>query len=100
MISYLWVTGLSLLSAIAGNLSRYLGKRPPRNPLLNFIMDVSYSLLAGLTTYFFAQSAKLDEMTAIVMVCVGSHMGARLLFSMQNVITRQMKLNTEEEGGV
>lgn len=93
LVSYLWVTGLSLLSAVAGYLSRYLSKRPPRNPLLYLALDISYALLAGLTTYFFAQSAHLDEMTAIVMVSIGSHMGARLMFTLQNVVAKQIRAN-------
>lgn len=97
-LSYLWVMGLSLLSAVAGFLSRFLSNKPPRRPILALIMDVSYSLLAGLTTYFFGQASELPEMTIIVMVCVGSHMGARLLFSMQNMIARQIKANLDSEG--
>ena len=100
VVSYLWVIGLSLLSAIAGYLSRFLSEKPPSRPILALIMDVSYSLLAGLTTYFMGQASELPEMTVIVLVCIGSHMGARLLFSLQRLVHKQIRatLAVEEEG--
>ena len=100
LVSYLWVVALSLLSAVAGYLSRFLSEKPPSRPVLALIMDVSYSLLAGLTTYFMGQASELPEMTIIVLVCIGSHMGARLLFTMQRLVQKQIKatLAVEEEG--
>jgi hypothetical protein len=100
IVSYLWVIGLSLLSSVAGFLSRFLSDKPPSRPILALIMDVSYSLLAGLTTYFMGQASELPEMTIIVLVCIGSHMGARLLFSMQRLVQKQIRatLAVEEEG--
>ena len=93
LITYLWVCGLSLLSAIAGYLSRYLGGGQSEKPVLHLIMDVAYCELAGLTTYFFTQDAHLGGMRSIMLVCLGSHMGARLMFAIQNIVTRQIQLN-------
>ena len=93
LVTYIWVCGLSLLSALASYLSRYLGGGQSDKPILHLMMDVAYCELAGLTTYFFAQSAHMDEMKAILLVCLGSHMGARLMFALQNIVTKQIKLN-------
>lgn len=82
LITYLWVCGLSLLSAIAGYLSRYLGGGQSDKPVLHLIMDVAYCELAGLTTYFFTQAA---------------HMGARLMFALQNIVSRQIRLNLAQK---
>ena len=84
LITYLWVCGLSLLSAIAGYLSRYLGGGQSDKPVLHLIMDVAYCELAGLTTYFFIQAAHMDGMRSILLVCLGSHMGARLMFALHS----------------
>jgi len=45
-------------------------------------MDVAYCELAGLTTYFFTQAA---------------HMGARLMFALQNIVSRQIRLNLAQK---
>ena len=97
LVSYLWIVGLSTLSGAARYLSRFLSDKPVKRPLLTLIMDVSYSLLAGLTTYFMGQASELPEMITIVFVCIGSHMGARLLFSMQQLVQKQIKLTIPAE---
>lgn len=97
LISYIWVCGLSLLSAVASYLSRYLGGQQSSKPVLHLIMDVCYCELAGLTTYFFAQSAHMEEMRAILLVCLGSHMGARLMFALQNIVTKQVRINLSQK---
>ena len=92
-ITYLWVCGLSMLSALASYLSRYLGNEHSNRPFLHLLMDVAYCELAGLTTYFFTQAANMEPMRSILLVCLGSHMGARLIFALQNIVAKQIKLN-------
>ena len=97
LITYLWVCGLSMLSAIASYLARFLEAKPPSRPLLHLFMDVAYCELAGLTTYFFTQAAHMDGMRSILLVCLGSHMGARLMFAIQNIVAKQVRMNLAPE---
>lgn len=95
LITYVWVVGLSLLSSVAGYLSRINSGKPVNRPAMQLLQDVCYCELAGLSSYFMAQTAELSEMQAILVVALGSHMGARLIFLMQNMLTRQLRTGIE-----
>lgn len=97
LITWAWVAGLSLLSSIAGYLSRYNNGKPVKRPVLFLIQDIAYCELAGLSTYFMAQAANLTEMQAVLLVAIGSHMGARLIFLLQNIVAKQIRMNAAAE---
>lgn len=99
-LTYAWVTGLSLLSSLAGYLSRFNNGKEVKRPLLTFFQDICYCQLAGLSSYFVAQTLELSEMQSILLVSIGSHMGARFIGLLQNAMTKQIsigiKANQEE----
>jgi len=39
----------------------------------------------------------MDGIRSILLVCLGSHMGARLMFALQNIVSRQIRLNLAQK---
>jgi len=84
-ITYAWVITLSLISAIANYSHRLAVGRRLIRPFSQFVMDISYSLMAGLITFWFCEESNLSGYQAAALVSLASHQGARLIFLLQNI---------------
>lgn len=54
------------------------------------LCDLTFSVLAGSVTCYFAQMAGLPLWVTVIAVSVSAHVGARFLFQMQNLITDKL----------
>ncbi|MEI7995539.1 MAG: phage holin family protein [Methylococcaceae bacterium] len=99
VITYLWVFALSLLSGLATYFNRLTKNDPLKRPVMVLVLDIIYCQLAGLITYFLAVSAGADSMMTAALVSAGSHMGARLVFTVESLVINiiEIKKNKGED---
>jgi hypothetical protein len=97
ILTYLWVCGLSLLSALATYFNRICRGEKLRSPYMSFFLDVFYCQMAGLITYFLAVSAGTDGFLTAALVSTGSHMGARLIFAVESLVMHTVHLREQEQ---
>lgn len=67
--------------------------------MLHLIMDVAYCELAGLTICFFTLAPNMDRMRSILLVCLDSHMGSRLMFAIKHREPPDLAQSGSEDGG-
>lgn len=97
-ITLAWVVGISFLSGLATYCVRLNGSVVLKNPWVCFFQDILYCQIAGLITYFLAVSAGADGFLVAGLVSAGSHMGARLVFTVETLLLGIIKSKFENEG--
>lgn len=93
VITYLWVL---LLSIWGGAVSFYRKMRDGHTRAFNvveFIGEITTSALCGLITFYFAESASINQVTTAALVAISGHMGSRLLFQMERVLEKRLNLD-------
>ncbi|MGZ8944329.1 MAG: hypothetical protein ACXW1W_02775 [Methylococcaceae bacterium] len=98
VLTYAWVFGLSLLSALATYFARLCKGETLPSPYLTFFLDIIYCQMAGLITYFLAVSAGTEGLLAAALVSAGSHMGARLIFAVEALVMHTIHLQENAKG--
>ena len=96
LITWYWVVGLSFLSGIASYLQRYQGDKKVKHPLLSFIYDIVYCQLAGLLTFFICIATDVEGFHQAIAISLGSHMGVRLINSLNALFKRRLILDVGE----
>ena len=89
IITWIWVVGLSFLSGIASYLQRYQRNVIVRRPIITFLYDIVYCQLAGLLTFFLCTLANIEGFQQAIAISLGSHMGVRLIRSLQILVKKQ-----------
>ena len=97
-LTYAWVFGLSLLSALATYFARLCKGEALGSPFVTFFLDVFYCQMAGLITYFLAVSAGTEGLLTAALVSAGSHMGARLIFAVEALVMHTIHLQEHAKG--
>lgn len=97
LATWIWVSGLSLLSGVATWLRRLQSGKPLKRPIATFAFDVVYCLLGGLTTYFLCEAAHLDGWQSAALISLGSHMGARLIFVLEGMFRERLRQTDHPE---
>ena len=97
-VTGIWVFALSLLSAVVTYFNQACSGVTVPRPYLTFFRDFFYCQMAGLLTYFLAAAAGYDQLIIAALVSAGSHMGARLIFAVEEFVLKAVHLcNTEKE---
>lgn len=91
LIPTIWMI---VVSAAGGIVSFYhkiqTGKARPYN-FVEFIGEMMTSCLVGLMTYWICRSFHVDEWLTAAGVAISGHMGARLLFILENIFEKKAK---------
>jgi hypothetical protein len=78
------VTGLSILGGLANFIGRLRQGTLRVHWFIELSGDVLYSLSAGFTVWYLAISTGMCEYSSAAMAIVAGHLGARLMFALQN----------------
>ena len=88
VLTYLWVLCLSAFGGIV-NFSRKLrDSRTTPFRLTEFIGEIATSSFAGLLTFWLCEAAGVDRLIAACCIAISGHMGARILFILENKAER------------
>ena len=96
LVTYAWVFGVSLLSGLATYCVRLTSGSVIKSPWVCFLQDIIYCQIAGLITYFLAVSAGTEGFLTAALVSCGSHMGARLVFTVETILLGIIKTRVGE----
>lgn len=97
-VTSIWVFALSFLSAIVTYFNQACSGAPIKRPYITFFRDFFYCQMAGILTYFLAAAAGYDQLIIAALVSAGSHMGARLIFAIEEFVLRAIHLCNIEKG--
>ena len=91
-VTGLWVFALSLLSAIVTYFNDRCCGIDNKRPYVTFLRDFFYCQMAGIITFFMATAAGYNQLIIAALVSAGSHMGARLIFALEELVFKALKL--------
>lgn len=91
LLTYVWVTVVSLWGGAASFIRRVRKMDQPRYSAVEFIGEIVISIGVGLITFFLCEWANMDRMLSAAFIAVASHMGSRALLVGEQVLERWVK---------
>lgn len=91
LATYAWVIVLSVWGGVANFLRKCREGKARAFNIVEFIGEVVSSALAGLITFFLAESSHINQVMTAAMVAVSGHMGTRLLFHFERMAEEKLR---------
>lgn len=88
LLTYAWVILLAAWGGVANHIGKVRRREIPRFRLVELIGDVVTSGFTGILTFYLCEAAKLDPLMTAAFVGVSGHMGSRIIFKMEKLLTR------------
>ena len=89
MITYLWVTGLSMLGGFVSFARKVKEGKARAFNIIELIGEIITSAFTGIVTFFLCQAAGVGELWTIAFVGISGHMGTRAIFLMEKFFERR-----------
>jgi hypothetical protein len=90
LITYIWVIGLSAWGGIAGYIRRVKTKNLANFSLAELVGEMCISGFVGILTFYFCESAKINQVMAAAFVGISGHMGSRALYFLEALCKRKI----------
>ena len=90
-LTYMWVILLSVWGGLANYIRKVRVGVTARFSFTELIGELVTSGLAGLITFWLCEAADTDPMISAALIAISGHMGARIIFHLENVIEHKFK---------
>ena len=90
LITYVWVIGLSAWGGVAGYIRRIKTKNMTHFSLAELVGEICISGFVGVLTFYFCESANINQVMAAALVGISGHMGSRSLYFLESVIKKKI----------
>ena len=92
LLTYAWVLALSTWGGLVNYLSKIRAGHIARFNITELIGDMFVSGFTGLLTFWMCEAAGFNQLTTAVCVGISGHMGVRMIWKLENVLSRKFDI--------
>ena len=92
LLTYAWVLALSTWGGLVNYLSKIRMGHIARFNITELIGDLFISGFTGVLTFWMCEAAGFNQLTTAVCVGISGHMGVRMIWKLENVLSRKFDI--------